>query len=181
MSTHYFIAIKIPAHVESAILEARAKTNLHETHKTLPVAEDLHITLHYLGHMEQHVLDQMIQSLQAIDSVPFELCTKALAHFGSDSTPRVVYVALEESHSLSSLQRQVVQVVSDFQEVVHSKEFTAHITIAKKWASNAVLLTDEFSLTTQAFHAESFTIYKINPNSTPRYEEVRSIQLRRVK
>ena len=41
MNKHYFIAIKIPKELAAAIIQERDKTNLHKTHKILPVAEDL--------------------------------------------------------------------------------------------------------------------------------------------
>ena len=45
MNTHYFIGIKVPKPISREIIDARGKTNLHQTHKTLPVVDDLHITL----------------------------------------------------------------------------------------------------------------------------------------
>lgn len=180
MSSHYFIGIQIPPHIASSIIEARERTNLHETHKTLPVAEDLHITLYYLGEMGQNLLDQINHSLQTIEWNPFELTTRGLAHFGSNITPRVVYTSLEESDSLMDLQRLVQNIVSNYIEIIHSKDFNAHITIAKKWASNTALSTDNFLLSKQSFEVNNFTIYKINMNSIPRYEKLSLIQYRRV-
>ncbi|TQR18004.1 RNA 2',3'-cyclic phosphodiesterase [Psychrobacillus vulpis] len=180
MKTHYFIGIKIPSSIANSIVEAREKTNLHETHKTLPVAEDLHITLVYLGYLDELVINQMIQSLQKIDWNSFDLLTDGLSHFGNERTPRVVYIALEESEFLLRLQQNVMEAISNLVEGLNSNDFKAHITIAKKWKSDALQLTNGFLLEKQSFKVNNFTLYKINPNSIPRYEEVSLIHCRRV-
>lgn len=176
MKTHYFIGIKIPPVLAATIIEARNKTNLHETHKTLPVAEDLHITLIYLGQIELNILDQIIQALQKIDWRSFDLTTNGITYFGNNLTPRVVYTALEESESLKVLQHKVVKIISGFIEMNFSNDFTAHITIAKKWASKGSLSIDDFQLIKTTFEVTNFSIFRINPTNIPRYEEVCSIQ-----
>ncbi|MEK4486778.1 RNA 2',3'-cyclic phosphodiesterase [Psychrobacillus sp. FSL H8-0484] len=180
MKSHYFLGIKVPPSIAKSIVEARDKTNLRETHKTLPVAEDLHITLFYVGAIEQAVLEPIIQSFQKIDWSSFILTTAGLEHFGNDLTPRVVYIGLEESDSLNHLQQDVMQKITNVIEINTSKDFHAHITIAKKWSSTASLLIDDFLLTKESFEVSKFSIFKINPTRIPRYEEVGSIQCRRV-
>jgi 2'-5' RNA ligase len=180
MNTHYFIGIKVPKPISSAIINARGKTNLHQTHKTLPVVDDLHITLLYLGHVEKNLIDQISQSFEENDWDSFDLSTNELSHFGNDLTPRVVYVSLEESEKLKQLQKKVMEVISDYLDVNQSKEFNAHITIAKKWASNCPISIEQFLLPKQTFEVNHFSIFQINPNRTPRYKEINSITTRRV-
>lgn len=176
MNTHYFIGIKIPPTLATYIIEARDKTNLHETHKTLPFKEDLHITLFYIGAMASEQIEHIIQSLQKIDWSSFNLTTNGLAHFGSNRTPRVVYTDLEKSDSLKMLQKEVLRTMSDRIKTDHAKDFNAHITIAKKWASKGLLSTEDFHLPKSTFEVSSFSVFKINPNSIPRYEEIASIR-----
>lgn len=176
MNTHYFLGIKIPTNLAASIIEARKGTNLHETHKTLPVLEDLHITLFYLGKIEQNNLDQIIQSCQNIDWKSFDITTNGLSHFGSKHTPRVLYTALKESEPLTSLQDKVTDIISNFIEIDTSKAFNAHITIAKKWASNGVLSIEGFQLENTTFKVTNFSLFRVNPTNTPRYEEVCIIQ-----
>ena len=180
MNTHYFIGIKVPDSIASSIIEARNKTNLHETHKTLPVAEDLHITLFYLGAVESNLMELVIQSLQSIDWNSFTLTTSVLSHFGNDQTPRVVYLALEENRNLISLQQEVLKRIASVLEIDVSKDFHPHITLAKKWASKAIFQTVNPFMENKSFDVNGFSIFKINPTSTPRYEKFSSIRFRRV-
>ena len=179
MSKHYFIGIKIPEQVATAIMQERDKTNLQQTHKILPVAEDLHITLYYLGHVEDHTLEQINQALHELIWEPFELKTSGVAHFGNEVTPRVVYTALEKSNSLQLLHKKIVELLANFIEVQKKNEFTAHITIAKKWVSKEKLNLTEFTLPDLSFNVLSFSVFTINVNRSPRYEEISTVQWRR--
>lgn len=179
MSQHYFIAIKIPERVATAIIRERDKTNLLQTHKILPVEQDLHITLYYLGDVEGNTLELIIDSLRLLEWDSFELKTRGVAHFGNKATPRVVYTAIEKSNPLQFLQQQIVQLLEDFIEVQKKNEFTAHITIAKKWASKESLNLTEFTLPDLAFDVQSFSIFTINTNRSPRYEEISIVKWRR--
>lgn len=179
MTKHYFIALKIPEQVATAIIQERDKTNLHETHKVLPVAEDLHITLYYLGHVADSTLEQIIDALHHLEWEPFELRTRGVAHFGSEATPRVVFTALENSIPLQLLQQNIVQLLANFIEVQTKNKFTAHITIAKKWASEELLNLTEFALPDLTFNVLDLSIYTINANQSPRYEEISTVRWRR--
>lgn len=170
MNNHYFIGIKIPKEVASSIIEARKATNMDKTHKTLPLAEDLHITLAYLAAVDENVLMDLIESLREIKWEAFTLTTAGLTYFGSAKTPRVVYVAVDENEELQKLQHTVVQKVLEYIELNVSKDFHAHITVAKKWKSDEICMYDSFNLEKQSFEVHNFIIYKINPASTPRYE-----------
>jgi len=180
MKQHYFIGIKVPEHIAKAIVKERENTNVHETHKILPVAEDLHITLFYLGHVEQAVLTSIMQSLRIIQWKAFELKTNGLAHFGNEQTPRVIYTALENSDALQVLQHEIVLQLAKIIEINDVKDFRPHITIAKKWAEANELHTKDFQLQKMRFDVSYFSIFQINNNRSPRYEEIDCIKYRRV-
>ena len=179
MNKHYFIALKIPEQIAKAIIQERDKTNLHQTHKILPIAEDLHITLYYLGNIAVNTLEQIVHSLHLLEWESFELKTRGVAHFGSESTPRVVYTALEKSNLLQSLQQKIVQLLANFIDVQKKNDFTAHITIAKKWTSKEPLNLTEFSLPDLVFEVLSLSVFTVNVNRSPRYEEVSTVKWRR--
>ena len=179
MNKHYFIAIKVPEQIANTIIQERDKTNLHQTHKILPIAEDLHITLYYLGHIAESTLEQIIHSLHSLEWDSFKLKTRGVAHFGSETTPRVVYTALEESNHLQLLQQKIVQLLGNFIEVQERNDFTAHITIAKKWATKESLKLTEFNLSDLAFDVLSFSVFTVNMNRSPRYEEISTVKWRR--
>lgn len=178
MTKHYFIAIKIPEPLATAIIQERDKTNLSHTHKILPVAQDLHITLYYLGSVADHTLEQIIHRLHLLEWEAFELKTNGVAHFGSEATPRVVYTALENSTPLQLLQQKIELLLTEFIEVQKKNGFNAHITIAKKWASKESLNLTEFNLPNRTFDVLSLSVFTINVNRSPRYEEISTVKWR---
>lgn len=179
MKQHYFIAIKVPEPIAKAIVKERENTNVHETHKILPVADDLHITLFYLGHVEQNVLASIVQCFQDIQWEQFELTTSGLSHFGNEQTPRVVFTAVENSDPLFVLQHEIVQHLSKVMEITNATSFHPHITIAKKWAAKSELHVKDFHLQKMRFEVSHFSIFQINNNRSPHYEEIEYIQSRR--
>ncbi|TQR14644.1 RNA 2',3'-cyclic phosphodiesterase [Psychrobacillus soli] len=180
MKQHYFIGIKVPDPIAKGIVKERENTNVHETHKILPAAQDLHITLFYLGHVEQTILTSIMQCLRDIQWETFELTTSGLSHFGNEQTPRVVYTALENSNPLYFLQHEIVQQLSKVMEITNTKDFHAHITIAKKWAAANDLHTKDFQLPKMSFDVSHFSVFQINNDQIPRYEAIDSIQCRRL-
>ncbi|MFJ7971011.1 RNA 2',3'-cyclic phosphodiesterase [Psychrobacillus sp. NPDC096389] len=179
MKQHYFIGIKIPEPIANEIVNERENTNVHETHKILPVADDLHITLFYLGHVEQNVLASIVQRLQDIQWEAFELTTSGLSHFGNEQTPRVVFTGVENSNPLVVLQQEIVQRLSQVIEITNVTSFIPHITIAKKWSSKNELHAKDFHLRKMRFEVSHFSIFQINNNRSPHYEEIEYIQSRR--
>lgn len=179
MKQHYFIGIKVPAPIAKAIVNERENTNVHATHKILPVAEDLHITLFYLGHVEQSVLASIVRCLRDIQWETFELTTSGLDHFGNEQTPRVIYTAVENSNPLLALQQAIVQHLSTLIEITNTTSFHAHITIAKKWAAANKLDTQDFHLQKMSFDVSHISIFQINNHRSPHYEEIECIQSRR--
>ena len=68
MQQHYFIGIKIPSTFEDQIEEFKNKYELDTAYKVIPHVEDLHVTLLYLGAMEE-------QHLPTIKIESFENCS----------------------------------------------------------------------------------------------------------
>ncbi len=179
MSNHYFIGVKIPQWIAEKIVQAREETTLRKTHKSLPLKEDLHITLSFLGAVALDALEELIQSLEQIDWTPFSLMTDGLASFGNERTPRVVFVGVQYKQELHALQMEVAKVVSSVLGITDTRAYHPHITIAKKWASRASLDIENFDIEEMSFQVESFSIFQINPTKTPRYEDVHLFASRR--
>lgn len=180
MKQHYFIGIKVPMPIAKAIVKERENTNVHETHKILPVADDLHITLFYLGHVEQATLATIVQHLRDIQWEAFELRTSGLSHFGNEQTPRVIYTAVEKSNPLHDLQHEITEQLSKVMDITNTKDFHPHITIAKKWAATNELHAKDFHLQKMSFDVSHFSVFQINNNRSPHYEGIEYIQSRRV-
>lgn len=72
-----------------------------------------------------------------------------------------------------------MQLLSNFIEVQKTNDFNAHITMAKKWASLESLNLKAFNLPDVVFDVLSFSIFTVNVNRSPRYEEICTVKWRR--
>lgn len=179
MQKHYFIGIKIPSTFEEQIVEFKKKYKLDAAYKVFPHIEDLHVTLLYLGSIEENNLLIIKKSLSEIatDHSSFPIYIDGLSYFGPSSSPRVVYLSVRESAELLPLQRTIEFAVAKQLDIPVSGRFTPHVTIAKKRKT-----TDQVMIQKEDFEAikvsvHSFSLFTIHTEKSPKYEAIETFQL----
>lgn len=176
MNIHYFIGIKIPLPAARKLAAQRKSWN-PASHRRQPLAEDLHITLVFLGGDPYGEIYAVADALSEIDHPAFELQISGLSHFGRSERPRVVYAALKENEMLNSLQEKVRAALDGFQWSPDNKPFVPHITLANKWCGQDVW--DELpEIEPDHFMACEFTLFRIDPAGAPRYITVQTYQMK---
>lgn len=179
MQQHYFIGIPIPPTFKDTVEMFNKKYQLETTYKVIPHLEDLHVTLFYLGAVPDELLPPLKNRLIEIATHHQAFPTKinGFSYFGASSGPRVVYLSIEQSIALSSLQREIEHNIA--QQLVRpiSERFTPHITIAKKRKT-----TDDFFIQKEKIQpievsVHSFSLFTIHPNQSPKYEEIQKFEL----
>ncbi len=176
MEQHYFIGIKIPFPVAQILAEQRDSWHL-SSHKRLPVAEDLHITLLFLGGDPHGEIQEVAEALEKVGHNPFTVEITGTGYFGKKDRPRVVYAATEENESLNDLQQKIKDILKKFQLSPDNKPFVPHITLANKWMGQE-LWEGIPELKTGRFDAWEFSLFRIEPTQTPRYIAVQNYKLK---
>lgn len=176
MDNHYFIGIKIPLPTAHSLAEQRDSWDL-SSHKRFPVAEDLHITLLFIGGDPHGEIGEVAKALEEVVHEPFTVDIKGTEYFGKKERPRVVYAATEENNSLNALQKNVKDTLKGFQLSPDNKPFVPHITLANKWAGKEPW-GDIPELETEHFEADEFSLFRIEPSETPRYIAVQTYKLK---
>ncbi|HSO58734.1 MAG TPA: RNA 2',3'-cyclic phosphodiesterase [Paenisporosarcina sp.] len=177
---HYFIGVKLPEGLAKQLVDFRNEWQLELSHKRLPVAEDLHITLVYLGAVEAEVLTKLISELNELAEVipHFTLTLSGVETFGNPSTPRVIYTSIEEQPMLYKLQNTILEKCLALLLPVDRKPFVPHITLAKKWNEKLDVFSKEMHIDKISFNIRDFSIYSINPKEVPSYQPVHTIFLK---
>ena len=176
---HYFIGVKLPIELSRQLVQSRDGWQLEQTHKRLPAAEDLHITLVYLGAVESGKLHSLMVALDDIESLKNVIVTLAgVSTFGNPTTPRVIYAAIEEQPKLIELQSAVLEKCLDLSLPVDSKKFVPHITLAKKWRGQQEHFSKDMYIASDKFSIKEFSLYSINPGVTPSYQAIHTITLK---
>lgn len=179
MSSYYFIGIKVPATLRDLIDTYNTKYNFSEMYKVIPHPDDLHVTLFYVGGLPDPSLPILKKKLQVIaeKNPTFNILIDGLSYFGSSAGPRVVYLSVEESLALSTLQKEVIETIAVQLDRPISDRFIPHITIAKKRKTTDKLLIQKEQWEPIKIPISSFALFTIHPDQSPKYEEIEIFKL----
>lgn len=122
-----FVAIDLPGEV---------KTDLVRLCSGVPGAkwvrpEQMHLTLRFIGEVDEQQLDTIRKALTGIRSSPFGMALRSVGQFPPKGTARVLWVGLDTPPALNQLQRQIETAVVASGIAPESRAFSAHITLAR--------------------------------------------------
>lgn len=184
MSTafHYFIAIPLPESVRHffSIWQDELKGKLSYKQWTHP--SDLHITLKFIGPVDDNKRNQLNQALQSVRKFSaFTIDVGSMGSFGDPTKPRVLWAGVEKTAELAALQTRAEVLLRDIGFQIETRAYRPHITLAKKWHGDAacnLLKTIKKQYTGQQdILVESLVLYQTHPISTPKYEPVWTYRL----
>jgi 2'-5' RNA ligase len=131
-----FIAIDIPEDVRAAIEEtqARLKQALVGVKISWTKVANLHLTLQFLGNVEEAVIDPIKSALRlaAAQQQPFELSVRGAGAFPDEKRPHVVWVGCEDTgNRLQALARAVQDAMQPLGFASERREFSGHLTLGR--------------------------------------------------
>ena len=128
-------------------------------------AEQLHLTLAFLGEVAEEEERALVAQLGEIDGAAFPVMLKRLGSFGSRGRPSVVWVGLEEApEDLFHLHRAVKVAVGRAGLKTDGKGFHPHVTLGRckevKMAALKGFLGENAGREFGSFGVEGFTLYQ---------------------
>ncbi len=95
--------------------------------------EGIHLTLRFLGEMEESLLEPIADRLEGISAgfPPLQLQVKELGAFPDAKRPRVLWLGLHGDRRISDLAAEVKASLSDLPLEPDDKTFKAHLTLAR--------------------------------------------------
>ena len=130
-----FVAIAIPLpvrHEMMAIQQELKPLELGEVRWTN--AEQIHLTLKFLGNVPASSVEAVKQSLEevCVATAPFRVRAKGIGFFPNECRPRVRWVGFEgDDNSLAGLQKHVERRLAPFAEKAGAENFLAHATLGR--------------------------------------------------
>lgn len=95
-------------------------------------AENLHLTLRFLGDIDEQVAGRLADRLGTIRAAPFTLRTGALGSFGGTRSPRVVWLGLEEGASQAQGLAELCEAACrELGLDAEARPFRPHLTLAR--------------------------------------------------
>lgn len=128
--------------------------------------DDLHLTLRFVGDVDNPQADELVGFLDGIEVAPFEIMIREVGAFGGRD-PRVVWAGVEAGPELDALQRAVERACRSAGVAPEPRSFKAHITLARlKGASPDVVarfLGSRGSLAIGPITVDRFLLYSSRP------------------
>ena len=92
--------------------------------------ENYHITLRFIGDVEGHLADEIVEALDRVRRPSFELMLSGVGAFGSKK-PHSIYAGFAPSPDLNMLQSEVDRICSRAGAPSDQRKFVPHVTLAR--------------------------------------------------
>lgn len=122
-----FVALPLPEPVCEALLD---------TMEGLPGArwqdaDDLHVTLRFIGEVDRHQLADVITALETVPFRPFALAIAGVGHFEQRGRARAIWASVSQSAALGGLQQSVEMACRRAGLAAETRRFVPHVTLAR--------------------------------------------------
>lgn len=135
MTLRAFIAIDLPQPIQESITKetARLQKSLGDKIIRWIPTHNIHLTLKFLGNIpETHVdfLKQILTKTADSNSV-FDLQIQSIGSFPSLNLPRVIWLGVQSSRGLISMQKNVEEGVTKLGYEKEARKFSPHLTLGR--------------------------------------------------
>lgn len=93
--------------------------------------ENLHITLRFIGEVEEHVAAQLDMMFHGLRAPPFSLILRGAGVYQKGKIPHTLWAGVEEAAALIHLREKVDQALQRAGIVLESRKFMPHVTLAR--------------------------------------------------
>ena len=179
-----FIAIKLPTEVRNRISEYIVKLNGYTGDVRWVRAENIHLTLKFLGEIDLSRVDQIKQLLKPICSnfSPFNLNISGSGCFPGKKRPRVFWLGMEQGteNPLFGIHQWIEDKLEQINFDREKRRFSPHLTIGRVRARQQGDFSELFSFMERIPFASIqmivSEIYFIQSNLTPTGAEYKVIE-----
>jgi RNA 2',3'-cyclic 3'-phosphodiesterase len=156
-----FIAINIPDEIKSEIGEIIHAMMKYGGDIKWVSALNLHITLKFLGTVEETALPEIQNSLRSAVSSYLPFCIKIYGTgvFPNRKYPRVIWTGIEDSVSLKNLKRDIENAMTVHGYQKEDKDFSPHLTLGRVRSQKGIIAT---LLELDKFKAKDFGVTEVD-------------------
>jgi 2'-5' RNA ligase len=155
MKLRLFFAVNFSDRIKNILYEISSQLQkFNEPVKYEPI-EKLHLTLLFLGNVEESLIKELNQGATEISKKFFtsELYFDKLGVFKNLNSPRVIWIGTKENHELRKLSEHLRLLANELKIEIDEKEFSPHITLGRVKGK----LSSEFLEYLKSFSFEPFT------------------------
>ncbi|WP_271078217.1 RNA 2',3'-cyclic phosphodiesterase [Aurantiacibacter sp. MUD61] len=139
-------------------------------------ADNLHITLRFIGEVDRHMFDDVVTALDSVPIAPFDVRIAGVGQFETKRRPTAIWARVEPSDGLRNLQHSVEMACRRAALEPVTRKFVPHITLARLSSGSAPIagwIAQHSDLAIGPWRAEGFALYE--SNLTPQgaiYEQI---------
>jgi RNA 2',3'-cyclic 3'-phosphodiesterase len=127
-----FVAIEIPSEIRKAFAAFLAELRAVAPAAKWVRAENLHVTLKFLGHTDPSNLEKIVEALRMIrNSHPVTLEFCGLGFFPNERRPRVFWAGMDAPPNLQPLAQAVDRGLHAIGFPLEERPFAPHLTLAR--------------------------------------------------
>ena len=162
-----FFALDLPEPVQTALGEIARELAAVSRSVRAGRSEQMHVTLKFLGEIDERRARQMDAVLQGLEVPPMQLRIQSLGRFPSHGPPRVLWAGLDgDVAAMTSVARELEDAAERIGVPREDRPFHPHVTLGRvKWIDRARELGRRLEeLSAQAasapFAAPAVTLYR---------------------
>ena len=122
-----FVALSIPDD-----LRQRLKTLCNGVRDARWVEEEnLHLTLRFIGEVEEPEVAYIMAALSSVQSESFDLTLSGVGHFESRNKIRALWAGIQPCPALDTLQQRIESVLKRHGNAPDGRKFSPHLTLAR--------------------------------------------------
>lgn len=94
--------------------------------------ENLHLTLKFIGEVDEHTADDIVSVLDTVHAPAFEVALRGIGLFEGKRGPRLLYAGVEASAALLDLEKRVEAALARVPGLdIEDRRFVPHVTLAR--------------------------------------------------
>ena len=169
-----FAAIAIPWDIAQGLAEHQTGFNGAQWR----TAEQLHITLRFVGDASETRADDLDSELSAIAIEPFDLQLTGVGHFGEPQDIHAIWAGVAESAALTRLQKRCESAARRAGIEADTRLYRPHVTLAylKRPDPGAVM---DWEAANNLLHSPAFTVKRFGLYSTHKTRDGSAYRLER--
>ncbi len=172
-----FVALQISEEIRAGIATLSHELKPLDDSWKWTQAENLHVTLKFLGEMPSDKLERVKETLRHVPAEwPIEVEFSGLGFFPSERHPRVLWVGMKAPRSFPALATVIDDALARLGVPKEEREFTPHLTLARNKSGKISLklreaiakhsATEFGTMKTSAFHLIESKLKSIGPEYT---------------
>ncbi len=156
-----FVALRPPEDVCEALLdtmEGLAGARWQD-------ADNLHITLRFIGEVDRHLHADIIAALESVTMRPFPITISGVGHFEGKHRATAIWARVSPSPELAELHHSVEMVCRRAGLPAETRKFVPHVTLARLNSGSAPAgdwLSAHGRLAHGPWQADRFSLYESN-------------------